>query len=154
MAHLLARAGPTQSFVHHYPGMVWGSSQERTAPARPMSAASSLFDDLERALAAGSNAQRIEMLSRITDLFVGDAHRYSTLQIDLFDEVIAKLAVAIEAKARAKLSIRLADVPNAPTGVVRMLAFDDDIEVAHPVLSGSVQLEESDLIANASSKSQ
>jgi uncharacterized protein (DUF2336 family) len=119
-----------------------------------MSAASSLLDDLERALAAGSNAQRIEMLSRITDLFVGDAHRYSNQQIDLFDEVIAKLAVAIEAKARAKLSIKLADVPNAPTGVVRMLAFDDDIEVARPMLSGSERLQDPDLIANAKSKSQ
>ena len=75
-------------------------------------------------------------------------------QIGLFDEVIAKLAVAIEAKARAKLSIRLADVPTAPPGVIRMLAFDDDIDVARPVLLGSERLDESDLLANASSKSQ
>jgi uncharacterized protein (DUF2336 family) len=119
-----------------------------------MTAQSSLLDDLEKALVAGSNTQRIEMLSRITDLFIGDAHRYSSMQVDLFDEVIAKLAVAIEAKARAKLSIRLADIPNAPTGVVRMLAFDDDIEVARPVLTSSERLADPDLIANAKSKSQ
>jgi uncharacterized protein (DUF2336 family) len=119
-----------------------------------MTAQTSLLDDLERALTAGSNAQRIDMLSRITDLFVADAHRYSSLQVDLFDEVIAKLAVAIEAKARAKLSIRLADVPNAPTSVVRMLAFDDDIEVARAVLTGSERLADTDLIANAKIKSQ
>jgi uncharacterized protein (DUF2336 family) len=119
-----------------------------------MTVQSSLLDDLERALSAGSNAQRIEMLSRITDLFVGDAHRYSTAQVDLFDEVIAKLAVAIEAKARAKLSARLADVPNAPPGIVRMLAFDDDIEVARPMLTGSERLLDPDLIANAKCKSQ
>ena len=119
-----------------------------------MAAPSSLLDDLEKALAAGSNGQRIEMLSRITDLFVGDAHRYTAVQVDLFDEVITKLTVAIEAKARAKLSIRLADVPNAPVGVVRMLAFDDDIEVARAVLAGSERLDESDLVANAKSKSQ
>ncbi len=119
-----------------------------------MKAPSSLLDELERALAAGSDTQRIEMLSRITDLFVGDAHRYSPVQIDLFDEVIAKLTVAIEAKARAKLSIRLADVPNAPAGVVRMLAFDDDIEVARAVLAASERLADADLVANAKSKSQ
>ncbi len=68
--------------------------------------------------------------------------------------MIAKLAVAIEAKARAKLSIRLADVPTAPPGVIRMLAFDDDIDVARPVLLGSERLDESDLLANANSKSQ
>ncbi len=119
-----------------------------------MKAPSSLLDELERALAAGSDTQRIEMLSRITDLFVGDAHRYSPVQIDLFDEFIAKLTVAIEAKARAKLSIRLADVPNAPAGVVRMLAFDDDIEVARAVLAASERLADADLVANAKSKSQ
>src|SRR5262249_8488048 len=97
----------------------------------------SLIDELERALSSGSNAQRIAMLSRITDLFVEGASRYSEGQINLFDEVIVKLVGAIEAKARAKLSSRLAPVQNAPRGVIRMLAFDDDIEVARPVLTTS-----------------
>ena len=115
---------------------------------------SSLLDELASALASGSNARRIEMLSRVTDLFLGSAETYTDDQVNLFDEVIGKLASAIEAKARAKLAIRLAEVPSAPAGVVRMLAFDDDIEVARPVLRASERLEESDLIANASSKSQ
>lgn len=114
----------------------------------------SLIDELERALSAGSNAQRITMLSRITDLFVEGANRYSTGQVSLFDEVLAKLANAIENKARAKLAIRLAPVANAPAGVIRMLAFDDDIEVARPVLTSSERIEEADLVANAHSKGQ
>jgi uncharacterized protein (DUF2336 family) len=114
----------------------------------------SLIDDLERALSAGSNAQRITMLSRITDLFVEGANRFSTGQVNLFDEVLAKLAHAIENKARAKLAIRLAPITNAPAGVIRMLAFDDDIEVARPVLAASERLEEADLVANAHSKGQ
>ncbi len=113
-----------------------------------------MIDELERAVAGGSNAQRDEMLSRVTDLFITAASRYSVEQIDLFDEVIARLVTTIEAKARAKLSIRLAEVPTAPAGVVRMLAFDDDIEVARAVLRKSERLSESDLVANASSKSQ
>src|SRR6185503_752445 len=72
----------------------------------------------------------------------------------LFDQVITKLATAIEAKARVKLSIRLAELPTAPHGVVRMLAFDDDIDVARPVLKDSERLEDSDLVATATSKSQ
>ena len=119
-----------------------------------MTTQSSLIDELERALAIGNEAQRDEMLSRITDLFLAGASRYSVDQVDLFDEVIAKLATAIEAKARAKLSIRLADVATAPHGVVRMLAFDDDIDVARPVLKASERLNELDLVTNASSKSQ
>jgi uncharacterized protein (DUF2336 family) len=119
-----------------------------------MTAQASLIVDLEHALASGSNAQRDEMLSRITDLFMAGADRFSPEQVHLFDEVIAKLANAIEAKARAKLSIRLANIANAPAGVVRMLAFDDNIDVARPVLKNSERLNEADLLANASSKSQ
>ncbi len=113
-----------------------------------------LIDDLERALASGSSANRAEMLSRITDLFFAGASDYSAAQIGLFDEVIAKLVAAIEPMARAKLAARLAPERNAPAGVMRMLAFDDNIEVAGPVLSASECLNDSDLIANANSKSQ
>jgi uncharacterized protein (DUF2336 family) len=119
-----------------------------------MTTQASLIDELERALINGNEAQRNEMLTRITDLFLAGASRYSVEQIGLFDEVISKLATAIEVKARAKLSIRLADVPTAPAGLVRMLAFDDDIEVARPVLKDSERLTDPDLVANASSKSQ
>ena len=114
----------------------------------------SLIDDLERALASGSGAHRVEMLSRITDLFFAGASHYSAEQIGLFDEVIAKLVAAIEPMARAKLAERLAPARNAPTGVVRMLAFDDNIAVASPVLRESERLNDSDLVANANSKSQ
>src|ERR1017187_4594530 len=100
-----------------------------------MTAVPSLIDELEVALSCGSNAQRIDTLSRITDLFVAGSGRYAPDQINLFDDVIGKLAGAIEAKARAKLALRLAPLSDAPTGVIRMLAFDDDIEVAHPVLA-------------------
>src|ERR1700693_1700858 len=99
-----------------------------------MSAAASVIEDLERALAGSSDEQQLEMLSRLADLFVGDAHRYSAEQVELFDRVIAKLAVTIEAKACAELSAKLADILQAPTGVVRMRAFDDDIEVARRLL--------------------
>jgi hypothetical protein len=118
------------------------------------SAATSLIDELEVALAAGTNAQRINMLARVTDLFIEGASRYSAGQINVFDEVIGKLTTVIEAKARAKLSNRLAPLRNAPPGVIRTLAFDDDIEVARPVLTMSERLDEVDLLANASNKSQ
>jgi len=120
----------------------------------PAAMTTSLIDELEQALAAGTNAQRITMLSRITDLFLEGANRYSSDQIHPFDEVIVKLVAAIEAKARAKLAIRLAPVRNAPPGVMRTLAFDDDIEVARSVLSGSERLTDADLVANANEKSQ
>jgi uncharacterized protein (DUF2336 family) len=113
-----------------------------------------LLDELEAALSSGTNMRRIEMLTRITDLFVGGAPRFSEDQINLFDDVMVRLVARIEAKARAKLSQRLAPIANAPTNVVHMLAFDDDIEVAMPVLSQSERIGERELLANAASKSQ
>jgi uncharacterized protein (DUF2336 family) len=113
-----------------------------------------LLDELEAALAAGTNSRRIEMLTRITDLFVGGAKRFSEDQIGIFDDVMMRLVATIEAKARARLSHRLAPIANAPIRVVNMLAFDDDAEVAEPVLSQSERLGESELLANAASKSQ
>jgi uncharacterized protein (DUF2336 family) len=113
-----------------------------------------LLDDLEAALASGTNTRRIEMLTRVTDLFVGGAPRFSETQIGVFDDVMVRLVNTIEAKARARLSHRLAPIANAPADVVRMLAFDDDIEVAQPVLSQSERLGERELVANAAGKSQ
>ena len=60
----------------------------------------------------------------------------------------------IEPVARIKLAARFAAERNAPPGVVRLLAFDDNIEVARPVLRASECLNEADLIENANSKSQ
>jgi len=113
-----------------------------------------LLDDLESALASGTNARRIEMLTRITDLFVSGAPRFSENQIGLFDDVMVRLVNTIEAKARAKLAHRLAPIANAPTNTIHMLAFDDDIDVAQPVLSQSERIGERELVANATSKSQ
>ncbi len=36
-----------------------------------------LIDELEAALNSGTSSRRVEMLTRITDLFVGGAARYS-----------------------------------------------------------------------------
>ena len=113
-----------------------------------------LLDELETALTSGSNTRRIEMLTRITDLFVVGAPRLSEDQIGVFDDVMVRLVQTIEAKARAKLSNRLAPIGNAPAKIVSMLAFDDDIEVAAPVLRHSERLGERELLANAASKSQ
>src|SRR6266542_1425411 len=74
----------------------------------------SLIDELEHVIACGSSDQRIQTLSRITDLFVVGAEHYSEEHIDLFDDVLVKIAARIEAKSLARLSSRLAPVPNAP----------------------------------------
>ncbi len=114
----------------------------------------SLIDELEHALASGTSDQRIHTLARITDLFLLGAESYSEEQIDVFDDVLVKIAARIEAKSLVRLSNRLAPMPNAPKRTVKELAFNDDISVARPVLVGSERLDESDLVDNARTQSQ
>ena len=119
-----------------------------------MATTASLIHELEDALTAGTTEQRIVTLGRVTDLFVTGADSYSDDQIDLFDDVLLKITARIEAKSLARLSNRIATVANAPRRVVRELAFHDDIDVAMPVLRGSDRISETDLLANARTKSQ
>jgi uncharacterized protein (DUF2336 family) len=113
-----------------------------------------LIDELEATLSAGNDARRVEILSRLTDLFVGAAESYSVEQVCVFDDVMARLVGTIEAKARAVLAQRLAPIANAPSGVIHLLAFDDDIAVAEPVLQLSQRLDDAALVENANIKSQ
>jgi uncharacterized protein (DUF2336 family) len=52
------------------------------------------------------------------------------------------------------LAERLAPIPNAPPKTIRVLAFDNAIEVAGPVLAKSERLDDPALVENASEKSQ
>src|SRR5580698_6287532 len=47
-----------------------------------------LLDELEAALASGSIARRIDILSRLTDLFLNGAEHYSEDQVGIFDDVM------------------------------------------------------------------
>jgi uncharacterized protein (DUF2336 family) len=119
-----------------------------------MSELPSLIQELEDAIASGTPQKREKLLTLITDLFIAGSGRYSTEQVSLFDDVLLPLTAVIEEKARVRLSHQLAAVANAPARVVRTLAFDDSIAVAAPVLRQSRQLNDSDLVDNARTKSQ
>jgi uncharacterized protein (DUF2336 family) len=116
-----------------------------------MSVVSSLILDLEDSISRGSQDRRLENLRRVTDLFLRDSEGLTDEQIDLFDVVIARLAAAIETRARAELAERLSDAPNAPRGVIRSLAHDE-IVVARSVLARSERLSDDDLVAVALAK--
>ena len=114
----------------------------------------SLILDLEAAIERGPVSKRMEALRRITDLFFAGAEAYDEHQIALFDDVILRLACAIEEAAKAELAARMAEVGNAPPRLIRELAADDSIAVAGPVLSQSARLSEDDLVDIARTKGQ
>jgi uncharacterized protein (DUF2336 family) len=113
-----------------------------------------IIGELEAALASGTGAHRIGMLARITDLFQGGASSYSEEQIGIFDDVMVRLISGIDAEARSELAQRLAPIANAPSNVIHMLAFDEDIAVAEPILRQSQRLYDPALLANAKTKRQ
>ncbi len=118
-----------------------------------MGAPVSLLPELEDVVQHGSAEKRAETLRRITTLFLDGAAAFSNEHVGLFDDVIGYLIEEIEAKALAELARRLAPVPNAPEGVVRTLAENDDIAVAGPVLK-QARLDDPELMQIAESKSQ
>ncbi len=118
-----------------------------------MAATDSLLPELEAVIQHGSPQRRAETLRRVTGLFLDGAGRFNDEHVALFDDVIGCLIEEIEAKALAELAQSLAPIDNAPSGVVRRLANDDDIAVAGPVLKRS-KLAEPDLLDIAKTKSQ
>jgi uncharacterized protein (DUF2336 family) len=123
-------------------------------PAIPDTKCKSLIDELQHAVSSGHAGRRLRMLERVSDLFMAGSRCYSDEQLALFDDVLVQLTAEIEVNARAKLSGVLAGTDRAVPKVIRLLAFDDAIEVAAPVLSQSPQLSDDDLVENASTKSQ
>jgi uncharacterized protein (DUF2336 family) len=113
-----------------------------------------LLDELEAALAFGSHTRRVEMLSRVADLFVNGAPHYCEEQIALFDDVMMRLLDTTDAKTRIELAQRLAPIANAPKNVIHTLALDHAIEVAQAVLSQSEQISDAEIFAFATSQSQ
>jgi len=113
-----------------------------------------LIDEIQDSQITGSTKKQLKALTRITDLFVAGAGRYSTRQTELFDEVFKTIVGVIETKTRIKLAQHLATDTRAPPTIVRAFAFDDNADVAGPVLSQSAVLGESDLVASASTRSQ
>lgn len=117
-------------------------------------AAINLLDELQTTLAHGTVARRVETLRRVTDLFLNHAVDYSSEQIAVFDDVFSCLIAEMESSAKILLSERLSESPGAPPRIVHTLAFDDQIEIAAPVLSRSERLDDRSLIENARTKSQ
>jgi uncharacterized protein (DUF2336 family) len=119
-----------------------------------MNARNSLIDDLEDILASKDISRRAEILRRVTDLFVVGSGNFSEDQVELFDDVMGKLLENIERSARAQFGNWLARLSDAPPNTIRVLASDDSIEVAGPVLLHSERLDDDALIETAKIKGQ
>ncbi len=119
-----------------------------------MPSVASIFGEVESALHGASGDKRVEVLRRVTDLFVGQSEGLSDEQSNLYGGVLNQLIKGIEDRAIAELSARVAPIPNAPFETVRALARHDNIDISGPILTQSQRLTDGDLIEIATTKSQ
>jgi uncharacterized protein (DUF2336 family) len=94
------------------------------------------------------------MVRQLTDLYLVNADQYSDDEIAVIDEVFVRLVATIEESARALLAIRLGPYAKAPPKILGILACDDAIDIASPVLIQGERLDEATLIKCAKTKSQ
>ena len=119
-----------------------------------MGAPLALIRELDGTIAHSTDIRRAAMLRHLTDLYLVGAEDFTDDEIDVVDDVFMRLVTTIEDSSRALLSIRIAGVAKAPPRVLRILACDDAIEVASPVLTQSERLDTDTLVACATTKSQ
>jgi len=123
----------------------------------------SIVDEIEAAIHAGSAEKRLDTARRVTDLFLASAGSFTGEQVELFDNVLARLIKTIELRSiadlgtrmvLAEISTQLAPIAQAPPSVIGHLARHDEISIAGPVLRESARLVEEDLIEIAETKSE
>jgi len=101
-----------------------------------------------------SPERRARTLRRIGTFFLAGLGFWNDGHIRLFDQVLSRLIADADISARSELARRLAPLDNAPLGVIRLLARDDAIAVAGPVLKQSRRVAEDDLVDIARSRGQ
>ena len=110
-----------------------------------MAADAPLSDRLTELAEEKSSDKRRDLLRELTDAFMVSPTDHSEAESAHYDAILSQVAYEVEASLRQELAERLADVPNAPRGIVYKLAHDE-LNVASPVLTRSKALKDEDLV--------
>ncbi|MGJ4927897.1 DUF2336 domain-containing protein [Bradyrhizobium sp. HKCCYLS2038] len=86
-----------------------------------------------------------DMLRRTTGLFLAGPRPAPDEQLDLYDQMFARLMPQVSTDVLAELSMALAGVERAPHATARLLAVHPDLRVAGPMLAKAPVLTERDL---------
>lgn len=113
---------------------------QRKAPAKTVD-----VEYLIRLARSKSTAARNELAATINDLFLGKHDVLTDTERTLMTDILRHLIHEVEMSVRRDLAERLALNPAAPRELIMSLA-NDDIEVAHPILTRSQVLHNLDLI--------
>lgn len=116
------------------------------------------YSDLARDLMALASEQssdkRVELLHRITDVYLHGPDQHTTAEKYLFEEVVSRIVDKLGASHRAYASEQLAQLKDVPEELVDRLASDRDIEVAGPFIRNYGKISERTLLRVAKDGSQ
>jgi uncharacterized protein (DUF2336 family) len=119
-----------------------------------MAVAPSLIPGLDDIVKNGDPKRRTDAARKISELFLQGAAQFRTQHVDLFDGILTSLVPHTEIAVRADLAERLSVLGNAPPALVDLLAREDEILVAGPLLRRSLVVVEPTLIEVARMKGQ
>jgi uncharacterized protein (DUF2336 family) len=114
----------------------------------------SLIPGLDEIVKNGDPRRRADAAHKISELFLGNAAQFKPAHVALFDGILTGLVPHTEIAARADLSERLSMLGNAPPALVDLLAREDEISIAGPLLRRSPVIAEPTLIEIARMKGQ
>ncbi len=118
-----------------------------------MTGAHAYLEDIEQLAHEKSSTKRRELLNAVTDLFLVTLDNQEESDVDVFGDVMDRIAFELEVEARVQLSQKLCNIDKSPHKLVVKLA-NDVISVAKPVLERSTILRDSDLIQIIGNRSQ
>jgi uncharacterized protein (DUF2336 family) len=88
---------------------------------------------------------RTALVEAVTNLRLSSDDGLKAREKKLIFDILADLVRETEMSVRSTISARLSDMNDAPLPLIRFLA-NDEIEIAHPILSKSRVLEDEDLV--------
>lgn len=113
-----------------------------------------MHDELTKIASERSPEKRLELLHKVTDLYLEGIGQHTTSESFLFNEIMERIVDMFSRDLKREVSASLAILPDFPGTIVRKLAEDEDVEVARPVLRNALSLTEDDLIHLAQRGSQ
>jgi uncharacterized protein (DUF2336 family) len=108
-----------------------------------------IYAELKQLAEERSSEKRLDLLRRITDLFLVNIERYSDVEISLFNDVVDSIVERVSREAQIDVATNLVTIPGFPLPVAHKLANAADIEIARPVIRGFLGFTDRDLIAIA-----
>lgn len=94
---------------------------------------------------AGEDTSSEQLFDLVFEMYRSTNKVNSPEQLDMCEDVLTQLIAYVEIEARRRISLKVAELSDAPRRIIRTLAIEN-IYVAQPVLAKSPVLEDKDLL--------